>query len=779
MEEKQMKIKKSTVKLVPMPLMMLKGLCVYPNTEISIEMARPAAVSAVNAAAEGDCMLFLVAQKYPELEEADLSDLYEIGTVCRLMEYTSFPNGRHRVIVQGLYRGIIQSSTYTDSYYTVKIKKLPTKGKKHADTMEYQAQKQIILDQMEAYRTSFHEPDGAARRLSMIFDGESFSFNAANTIELPFPQKQKLLEESDLKTRLNLMVEYIRYQLELIQTINKVNMGVQETFNQQQKEAYIREEIRLLREELGDSDSEEIEEYRRKLAEGNFTEENRIKLEKDISRLERMNPMQPDSQVLRSYLDFVFELPWGITTEESDNISRARCILDRDHYGMDRVKQRILEYLAVKSRRTDGKVPIICLYGPPGVGKTSVAKSIAEAMNKKYVRMSLGGIHDEADIRGHRKTYIGAMPGRIITAIKQVGTSNPLILLDEIDKLGKDIHGDPAAALLEVLDGEQNFSFRDHYLELPFDLSKVTFITTANSLDSVSGPLKDRMEIIEITGYSAEEKLEIARRYLLPKQLKAMNLEAGIIKISDAILEKIIWEYTAESGVRQLERILAAIIRKAILEITENGRKTITVNERLLKKYLGPSKRNDDESVKEDKVGVAGGLAWTAVGGVSLSVEVNSFPGTGQLELTGSLGTVMKESAKAALSYIRSHTQALGIPETFYKTKDIHIHVPEGAIPKDGPSAGITMATALVSALTGRPVRHDVAMTGEITLLGDVLPIGGLKEKSLAALRKGVKTIILPEGNRKNEGELPISVKGKMKIVYVRNIEQVLKEALR
>lgn len=779
MEEKQIKIKKSTVQLVTMPLMTLKELCVYPDTQMAVDVARPVSISAINAAAEGECILFLVAQKCPELEEPEISDLYEIGTVCRLKECISFPNGRHRIIVEGLYRGTIQRAQYTDPHFTVQIKKLPTKGKKYADTMEFHAQKQIILDQLEEYRTTFHGPDGAARRLSMLFDGDAFSFGAANSIEVPFSKKQELLEESDLKARLSLMVEYGRYQLELMKTINKVNLGVQENFNQQQKEAYIREEIRLLKEELGDSDSEEIDGYKRKLAEGNFTEETRKKLEKDISRLERMNPMQPDSQVLRSYLDFVFELPWGITTEESDNIPRARCILDRDHYGMDRVKQRILEYLAVRSRRTDGKDPIICLYGPPGVGKTSVAKSIAEAMNKKYVRMSLGGIHDEADIRGHRKTYIGAMPGRIMTAIKQVGTSNPLILLDEIDKLGKDIHGDPAAALLEVLDSEQNFSFRDHYLELPFDISKVTFLTTANSLDSIPGPLKDRMEIIEITGYSAEEKLEIAKSHLLPKQFRVMGLNPGVIKISDSILEKIIWEHTAESGVRQLERILAAIIRKAILEMTENNRKTITVNEKLLKKYLGPSRRNDEAYTKVDKVGVAGGLAWTAVGGVTLSIQVNTFPGTGQLELTGSLGDVMKESAKAALSYIRSHTEELGIPETFYKSKDIHIHVPEGATPKDGPSAGITMATALVSALTGRPVRHDVAMTGEITILGEVLPIGGLKEKSLAALRKGVHTIILPEANRKNEQELPRSVQSKMKIVYVRTMDQVLKEALR
>ena len=779
MKKKQIDRKKDARNVQTLPLVPLKGICVFPDTEIAIDVSRSVSVHAINAAVQTQCDVFLTAQKYPEQEEPEASDLYATGTVCSIKECTVFPNGRKRIVVEGLYRACLQEAEPADLYVNAAIKPSPGRGRKFADTMDYQARKQILLDQISEYRMAFHGPDGVVRRLSTIFDGQAFSFAAANALEVPFLKKQELLEASDLKKRMDLMIEFSRYQLDLMRTVNRVNLSVQENFNQQQKEAYIREEIRLLKEELGDSDSQEIEEYRGKLAEGSFNEEIRKKLEKDISRLERLNPLQPDSQLLRSYLDFVFELPWGKTTQEADDIGNARSILNRDHYGMEKVKERILEYLAVRSRRTDGRASIICLYGPPGVGKTSIAKSIAEAMNKKYVRMSLGGIHDEADIRGHRKTYIGAMPGRILTAVKQVGTVNPLLLLDEIDKLGKDMHGDPAAALLEVLDGEQNFSFRDHYLELPFDLSQVTFLTTANDLEAVPEPLRDRMEVIEITGYSSEEKLEIAKRHLLPKQLKALGLPAGTVKFSDKILKKLIWDYTAESGVRQLERTLAAVIRKAVLEMTDLGKKTLSVTEKQLVRYLGPSRRYEEDYIQQDRVGVANGLAWTSVGGVTLSVEVNTFPGTGHMELTGSLGEVMKESARAALSYIRSQTEQLGLPEAFYKSRDIHIHVPEGATPKDGPSAGITMATAMVSALTGKPVRHEVAMTGEITILGDVLPIGGLKEKSLAALRKGVSSILVPEANRRDQQEIPDSVKDKIKIIYVKNMDQVLREALR
>ena len=779
MKEKQMTIKKKNVRTAAMPLLALKNLCVFPETEMAVEVGREASIAAINQAIEYEQTLFLIAQQRPDMEEPELQDLCLTGTVCRIKEAMAFPNGRHRIVVQGLYRGRIQGASFDGSFFTVQIKRMPTKSLSYAGTMEFQAQKQLILDCLKELRSMAHGQDGSVRQLAALPDGDAFSFAAANAIELPFEKKQELLEESDLRERMLRILKEGRWQLDLIATVQKVNEEVQDTFNAQQKEAYIREEIRLLKAEIGDSDEEEIEQYRKKLAEGHFTEEVRNKLEKDISRLERLNPMQPDSQVLQSYLEFVFDLPWGTVTEESDDVARAKAILERDHYGLDKIKQRILEYLAVKNRRTDGKTPILCLYGPPGVGKTSIARSIAEAVNKKYIRMSLGGVHDEADIRGHRKTYIGAMPGRIMTAIRQAGVSNPLILLDEIDKMGQSLHGDPSAALLEVLDGEQNFTFRDHYVELPFDLSGVTFITTANNLDAVPEPLKDRMELIEITGYTEEEKLFIAKDHLLPKQLKVMGLSSSALKISDRVMEKIIWEYTAESGVRQLERELASIIRKAILEMAETGRKTLTVTNKVLHRYLGPAKRTDEEYVREDRIGVAGGLAWTPVGGVTMPVEVNTFPGSGKMELTGNLGDVMKESAKAALSYIRAHTGELGIPETFYKDTDIHIHVPEGATPKDGPSAGVTMAAALTSALTGRPVRHDVAMTGEITISGDVLAIGGLKEKTLAARRKGVRTVILPEANRKDEEELPTSVRDQMKLVYVKNIGQVLGEALR
>ena len=762
------------------PVLALRGMCIFPKTEMAFDIAREKSISAISRAVSGGQKIFLVAQKNAVLEEPTPDDLFETGTVCRVKEYVTFPNGRVRIVVNGIYRAQIAEITGISPHFTAKIKKTAEKGKKYGTSLNFQADKRILLDLIGEYKSRLHgEDDLTAARLTMIEDPEVFSFEASNLIEINYMLKQQLLEETDLKKRIDLLTGMLKYELGIVTLMSDVNRRVQENFGKQQKEAFIREEIKILKEELGEDDESELAEYKRRLDAGDFPEAVRSKLEKDILRLERMSPAMADSQVLRNYLDFVFDLPWTVHTDDSVDIKRAEAILERDHYGLKDVKQRILEYLAVRTLKKGGRDPILCLFGPPGVGKTSIAKSIAEAMHKKYVRMSLGGVHDEAEIRGHRKTYVGAMPGRIISAIKQAGTNNPLLLLDEIDKLGKDMRGDPGAALLEVLDGEQNFSFRDHYVELPFDLSGVTFITTANSLDSIPGPLRDRMEIIEINGYSQEEKLMIAKRHLLPKQLREHGLEKSAIRISDAVLNKVIWEYTAESGVRELERTLGTIIRKTVLKMSREKKRSCTVTLRDLPELLGPAKRYDEIVKKEDKVGVAGGLAWTSVGGVSLSVEVNVFPGSGHTELTGSLGDVMKESAKAALSYIRSRADNLGLETTFYKKSDIHIHVPAGATPKDGPSAGITMATALVSALTGRPVRHDVAMTGEITLRGEVLPVGGLKEKSLAAMRRGVSTLILPEANKRDERDLPESVKQKLHIVYAKTMEDVLGVALR
>ncbi len=762
------------------PMLILRGICAFPETVLAIEVERPASAAAIRVSEQKfDNLIFLAMQKNRGQDDPTPDDVYEVGSVCRITECITFSNGRIRLVAKGLYRARRTDVCGRVPCPTVNVIPEPVTGFAYASKKEFQAQRQLIIDSIVSLRTLIHGGDTSARRLSAYTDGQEFCFNACHMVDIPYDKKQELLEESDLKKRVEGLLDCINRQYELALTMSEINMRVQENFTKQQRDAMLREEIRVIREELGESEQDDAERYRRLLEECEMPEESRTKIERDVSRLENMNPMMADTQVMKNYLDLVFDLPWGKYTEDSKDISRAEEILERDHFGMEKVKERILEYLAVKCHREGGKDPILCLYGPPGVGKTSIVKSMAEAMNKKYVRMSLGGVHDEAEIRGHRKTYVGAMPGRIISAIKQAGSSNPIILLDEIDKLGKDMRGDPGAALLEVLDGEQNFSFRDHYLEVPFDLSKVTFITTANDLDSVPGPLRDRMEIIELTGYTEEEKTEIAKKYLIPKQLKENGMKASSMKISDKVLKHLIWNYTAESGVRQLERTIGSLARKTLLKLTKEGRKSVTITEKLIEEFMGPPKRYEEELSKTDKVGVACGLAWTSVGGVTMEIEVNIFPGTGKMELTGSLGDVMKESAKAALSYIRSQAKELGVSETFYKDTDIHIHVPEGATPKDGPSAGITMATALVSAFTGKPVRYDVAMTGEVTLRGNVLPIGGLKEKSLAALRKGITTILVPEANKRDAKEIPESVKNKMNIVYVKDMKQVLKEALR
>lgn len=766
--------------IVEMPMLILRGICAFPETVLAIEVERPASVAAIRLSEQKfDNLIFLAMQKNRGQDDPTPEDVYDLGSVCRISECISFSNGRIRLVAKGLYRARRQDVCSRIPCCTVNVVPETVSGFEYATSKEFQAQRQLIIDAIVSLRTLVHGGDTSARRLSAYTDGQEFCFNACHMVDIPYDKKQELLEEPDLKKRMDGLLDCITRQYELALTMSEVNMKVQENFTKQQRDAMLREEIRVLREELGESEQDDAERYRKLLETCNMPPECKEKVERDVSRLENMNPMMADTQVMKNYLDLVFDLPWGKYTEDSKDIVKAQEILERDHFGMEKVKERILEYLAVKCHREGGKDPILCLYGPPGVGKTSIVRSMAEAMNKKYVRMSLGGVHDEAEIRGHRKTYVGAMPGRIISAIKQAGSSNPIILLDEIDKLGKDMRGDPGAALLEVLDGEQNFSFRDHYLEIPFDLSKVTFITTANDLDRVPGPLRDRMEIIELTGYTEEEKMEIARKYLIPKQLSENGMKLSSFKINDKVLKALIWNYTAESGVRQLERTIASVVRKTLLKLVKDGKKTLTITEKLLIEFMGPSKRYDEEYDKVDKIGIAGGLAWTSVGGVTMSIEVNIFPGTGKIELTGSLGDVMKESAKTALSYIRSQAKELGVSETFYKDTDIHIHVPEGATPKDGPSAGITIATALVSAFTGKPVRYDVAMTGEVTLRGNVLPIGGLKEKSLAALRKGVTTILVPEANKRDAKDIPESVKNKMKIVYVKNMKQVLKEALR
>ena len=603
----------------------------------------------------------------------------------------------------------------------------------------------------------------------------------AASLEIDTKEKQEILSEFDSYDRAEKLIITIQNQLEVLKLEQQLAQKVKERIDKNQREYFLREQLKVIQDELGDTDGikAEVEEYKQKINKLKTVKDTKEKLMKEVDRFSKMPPSSAESSVLRNYLDTVLTLPWNKLSKESFDIKNAEKILNEDHYGLEKVKERVLEYLAVRQNTKGKNGTILCFAGPPGVGKTSVAKSIARSLGRKYVRISLGGIHDESDIRGHRKTYIGAMEGRIIAAMKEAKTKNPLILLDEIDKMGADYKGDPSAALLEVLDYEQNGTFRDHYIEVPFDLSQVLFITTANSLDTVSRPLLDRMEIIELSGYTSNEKFHIAKDYLVKKSMKNNGLDDNDLTISDDAIEAVIEYYTREAGVRKLEQQIGKICRKAVKKLLENTERPIEVTKQNLEEYLCKERFHFEKMNEQDEIGVARGLAWTSVGGDTLSIEVNVMPGSGKVELTGKLGDVMKESAMAAISYIRANSQKLGIAENFHKTKDIHIHVPEGAVPKDGPSAGITMATAVVSALTKNPVRNDIAMTGEITLRGRVLPIGGLKEKSLAAFRAGITDIIIPNENKADIDDVPKEVRSKINFIPVKSMDTVLENALR
>jgi ATP-dependent Lon protease len=600
--------------------------------------------------------------------------------------------------------------------------------------------------------------------------------NLGISIEL----KQVILEEISPKKRLEKLLDILAKENEILEIEKSITTKVRQQIDKNQKEYYLREQIKAIQKELGDYQdvTTEVDEYKERIEEVNLPDEVKAKALKELQRLSRMHSTSAESGVIRTYLDIILDLPWKNKTEERLDISFAQEILDRDHYGLDKVKERILEYLAVRKMKNGLHGPILCFVGPPGVGKTSIAKSIAEALNRNYVRMSLGGVRDEAEIRGHRRTYVGSMPGRIINALRQAGSANPLILLDEIDKMSNDFKGDPASAMLEVLDTEQNKDFRDHYLELPFNLSDVMFITTANYKEAIPRPLLDRMEVIDISGYTEEEKLNIASKYLVPKQLMLHGVESKVVRFNEPALREIVVHYTREAGVRTLERQIAAVIRKAIKKIVTDEKASVSVTKNTIKEYLGPRKYLYDKAAEKDEIGIVRGLAWTPVGGDTMPVEVNIMPGDGQLELTGQLGDVMKESARIARSFIRSVAEEYGIDHDFHKKFDIHIHVPEGAIPKDGPSAGITLATAIISALTGVPARKNVAMTGEITLRGKVLPIGGLKEKVLAAHRAGVNTVLLPVGNKKDINDIPENTRKEIRLIPVSHMDEVIRYAL-
>ena len=764
-----------------LPLIPLRGMSVFPHMVIHFDVGREKSISALEEAMVDDSLILLCAQKDAKVENPKIEDFYHVGTIAKIKQMLKLPGGSIRVLVEGINRGRITEIVQEDEYFKAEVEELIYTTEDLIIGKELEAAMRLVINDMEEYLSISNRlsPD-ILITVTDIEDPGRLADVIASYISLKIEDHQKILETIDLYERLESLHQILQEEIELLRIEEKINQRVKKQITKVQKEYYLKEQMRAIQRELGeeDEDLEEIEEYKTQINEIEMPEEVREKALKEVDRLDKMSPHSAETAVIRTYLDWIIELPWDVATKDKVNIKKARDVLNKDHYGLVDVKERILEFIAIRELATEIKGPILCLVGPPGVGKTSIAKSIAESLNRNFVRMSLGGVRDEAEIRGHRRTYVGAMPGRVISSIKKAGSNNPVFLFDEIDKLASDFRGDPASALLEVLDPEQNNSFTDHYLEVPFDLSKVLFITTANTVASIPAPLLDRMEVIRISGYTEEEKLNIATRHILPKQLEEHGLNKKNLKISENAMRNIINNYTREAGVRELERNIANICRKAAKKIIEDNVKTVRVNQGNLHKYLGVEKYRTDIGERDHQIGVATGLAWTAFGGETLSIEVNSMKGTGKLQLTGQLGDIMKESAHAGISYIRANSKVLGINESFHKEMDLHIHVPEGAIPKDGPSAGITMATASISALSNRPVNKDIAMTGEITLRGRVLPVGGIKEKLLAAHRIGIKKVLIPFENKKDLEEIPDKVKKSMDIVLVKTMDEVLEHAL-
>ena len=762
-----------------MPALALRGLTIFPNMLLHFDVGREASIRALEEAMEQNTPLFLVAQRDIGVEHPKKRDLYDIGTVCSVRQLLRLPGDNVRVMVDGVGRGRLTELIQEKPCLMAEVEELTeAEPRKTARTEALVRQCYELFERYNELSGKL-TPDVLITVLSSEEPGYLADYIAQNII-LRGEDKQAILDELKPVRRLEKLNQMLRREIEVLTIDQDLQNKIRDSMNQSQRDYYLREQMKVIQNELGEGDGgdSEIAEYREKIAAAKLPQEVEEKLTKELRRLEKQPFGSSEAAVQRNYLDVCLELPWTNRTKERLNVEKARKILDADHYGLEKVKERILEFLAVKQLAPQLKGQILCLVGPPGVGKTSIASSVARALNRKMARISLGGIHDEAEIRGHRKTYVGAMPGRIINGIRQAGSSNPLLLLDEIDKLGSDQRSDPSSALLEVLDGEQNATFRDHFLELPFDLSDVLFITTANSLDTIPRPLLDRMEIIELSSYTDEEKLQIAKRHLLPRELERHGLKKSQLKVTDDAIRETIVGYTRESGVRLLERQLASLCRKAAKEVVTEGVKSISITGDNLEHYLGVRRYHPERLSQTPLVGVVNGLAWTSVGGELLEVEVNVVPGSGKVELTGNLGDVMKESCHAAISYIRSRTQQLGIDSDFYKTRDIHVHFPEGAVPKDGPSAGIAITTAITSALTGTPVRRNLAMTGEVSLRGRVLPIGGLREKTMAAHRNGIQTVIIPLDNEKDLEEIDPTVRNALRFVTVEQVDQVLAEAL-
>ena len=776
MEESYMSEQTTENNGLALPLVPLKDIVIYPKMTVNLDIGRKDSADAVRLASRGDRYIVTALER----DGKETPDVYSVGTVSKISQMLQLPGGLVRVLAEGVSRVKIRSVYNGERCLMAEVDDLEETAPD--DELRAEAYRRTLLKEFFEWLRNTKQglPDEQMEQLKAITDpGETADFLSAQLILSP-KQRQDVLEETDIMNRLRLVHRMLDQEIQIGRLEAEINGDVRAKMDKEQQDYYLRQKIKTIHDRLGDTVSQEKEadEYRKKLKETGIPEEYKAKLSKEIDHLAAMPPMMAETAVARNYLDWIFSLPWTEESRDKLDLKDAKKVLDHDHYGLEKIKERILEYLAVRVLAPDAKAPIICFVGPPGVGKTSLAQSIANAMGRKFARISLGGIHDEAEIRGHRRTYIGAMPGRFIEAISQTKTRNPLILLDEIDKVGADFRGDPASALLEALDPEQNKAFHDNYIDIPFDLSKVFFLATANTVSTIPPALLDRMELIELTGYTEEEKVKIAKQYLIPRQMKRNGLKAKDIRFSDLLIRRVIQGYTREAGVRELERTIGSLCRKVGKKIVLQDESLPALSAKTLEKYLGPVKFLPMAEEHPDAVGRVNGLAWTMAGGEVLDTEAVTIKGKGNLILTGQLGDVMKESAETAYTYIRSRAKELGLKEDFYETLDTHIHLPEGAVPKDGPSAGVTMATAMASAYTGRKVRGDTAMTGEITLTGEVLPIGGVKEKVLAANQFGIKQILLPEKNRRDLEELPESVREKLHFVYVKNVDDVLSHAL-
>ena len=765
-------------KKITMPAVALRGLTVLPGMVQHFDISREKSVRAVETAMMGDQKVYLVTQRNPQQEVPTAADLYQMGTVSQIKQIVKMPNGILRVMVEGLERAALLTLFEDGQYLEAEIEDAPMQEEQLSDTVK-EAMSRIVKEKLEEFGNA--NPKAVKDfigSLLVITDLEPLLTQTANEFPWDFAVKQELLECDYVSHLYDRIVYYLMREIEILMIKRDYQGKVKEHIDKNQRDYILREELKVIREELGDdAGAEDADGYLEQLEKLNADKETKEKIKKEIQRFKGMPGGSQEANVLRTYIETVLEMPWKKTSRDNQDIIHAKEVLEEDHYGLEQVKDRVLEFLAVRALTKKGTSPILCLVGPPGTGKTSIARSVARALGQKYVRISLGGIHDEAEIRGHRKTYVGAMPGRIADAMRQAGVANPLMLLDEIDKVSADYRGDVSSALLEVLDGEQNGKFRDHYLEIPLDLSGVLFIATANDVSTIPRPLLDRMEVIEVSSYTENEKFHIAKKYLVPKQLERNGLTGEMLSFSDKALEKIIHNYTREAGVRNLERRIGEICRKAAREFLEKKRKSVHITEGNLQKYLGKEKITFENANEEDEVGIVRGLAWTSVGGDTLQIEVNVMPGDGKLQMTGQMGDVMKESAQIALTYVRSVADRYGVESKYFKEHDLHLHIPEGAVPKDGPSAGITMATAMLSAVTGKKVLASVAMTGEITLRGRVLPIGGLKEKTLAARMAHMKKVLVPDKNRPDMAEISKEITKGMEIVFVKTMDDVVREA--